>query len=266
MKIIMKKRVNKKKNYRNILLVLAVIIFILLLARSAAKYVLERKDTHAQDSSSFYFESEIADIDDGKTYTLYWDGEETKKISFSLKNYIDQLQMTNQDIKYKITAAAINNADDVNLKIYDESENVISSNEVLTLKGAEVKENNYGLDITSNTTLEEETEIDIKLTFSSTEPYTKELNSTLKVIVKKDKEYELKYIENEDHTVINLRTHTLRNDIEIEYDNTKYVVDISNNIVKNSQIKTNGEKNTIKIPKNILEDNSNYEIILINKV
>ena len=81
-----------------------------------------------------------------------------------------------------------------------------------------------------------------------------------------DKEYELKYIENEDHTVINLRTHTLRNDIEIEYDNTKYVVDISNNIVKNSQIKTNGEKNTIKIPKNILEDNSNYEIILINKV
>ena len=50
------------------------------------------------------------------------------------------------------------------------------------------------------------------------------------------------------------------------YNNQKYIVDTSSNIVNNSQITTVGKINTITIPKNILEDNSNYEIILINKV
>ncbi len=261
-------RTRKKKQKINIkyILILMIIIALILIMRSFGKYVLERKDTHSQDSSVFYFESEIADIGEGKEYTLYWDGTNTKQIEFGIKNYIDKLQMTYQDIRYTIKAEITQGQELVTAKIIDSSETEIKETDELILKESVLSDNKYKLCLQPNESIIDESEISIELTISSTEPYTKELNSTLKVIVKKDKEYELKYIENEDHTVINLRTHTLRNDIEIEYDNTKYVVDISNNIVKNSQIKTNGEKNTIKIPKNILEDNSNYEIILINKV
>lgn len=259
------RKTKKKINIKHITAIL-VIIALALIARSTAKYVLEKKDTHAQDSSVFYFESEIADIGEGKEYTLYWDGTSTKQIEFGIKNYIDKLQMTNQDIKYTIEAEITEGQDLATAKITNSSGTEIRQTDELILKESVLSDNKYKLCLQPNESIIDESEISIELTISSTEPYTKELNSTLKVIVKKDKEYELKYIENEDHTVINLRTHTLRNDIEIEYDNTKYVVDISNNIVKNSQIKTNGEKNTIKIPKNILEDNSNYEIILINKV
>ena len=120
--------------------------------------------------------------------------------------------------------------------------------------------------IQQNESIIDESEISIELTISSKETYTKELKSTINIIVKKEKEYDIERIEYEEYTIMNLRTYTLKNNIEIEYNNQKYIVDTSSNIVNNSQITTVGKINTITIPKNILEDNSNYEIILINKV
>ena len=243
-----------------------IIIALILIMRSFGKYVLERKDTHAQDSSSFYFESEIADIGEGKEYTLYWDGTNTKQIEFGIKNYIDKLQMTYQDIRYTIKAEITQGQELVTAKIIDSSETEIKETDELILKESVLSDNKYKLCLQPNESIIDESEISIELTISSTEPYTKELKSTINIIVKKEKEYDIERIEYEEYTIMNLRTYTLKNNIEIEYDNQKYIVDTSSNIVNNSQITTNGKINTINIPKNILENNSNYEIILINKL
>ena len=261
-------RTRKKKQKINIkyILILMIIIALILIMRSFGKYVLERKDTHAQDSSSFYFESEIADIGEGKEYTLYWDGTNTKQIEFGIKNYIDKLQMTNQDIKYTIEAEITQGQELVTAKIIDSSETEIKETDELILKESVLSDNKYKLCLQPNESIIDESEISIELTISSTEPYTKELKSTINIIVKKEKEYDIERIEYEEYTIMNLRTYTLKNNIEIEYDNQKYIVDTSSNIVNNSQITTNGKINTINIPKNILENNSNYEIILINKL
>ena len=261
-------RTRKKKQKINIkyILILMIIIALILIMRSFGKYVLERKDTHSQDSSVFYFESEIADIGEGKEYTLYWDGTSTKQIEFGIKNYIDKLQMTNQDIKYTIEAEITEGQDLATAKITNSSGTEIRQTDELILKESVLSDNKYKLCLQPNESIIDESEISIELTISSTEPYTKELKSTINIIVKKEKEYDIERIEYEEYTIMNLRTYTLKNNIEIEYNNQKYIVDTSSNIVNNSQITTVGKINTITIPKNILEDNSNYEIILINKV
>lgn len=261
-------RTRKKKQKINIkyILILMIIIALILIMRSFGKYVLERKDTHSQDSSVFYFESEIADIGEGKEYTLYWDGTNTKQIEFGIKNYIDKLQMTYQDIRYTIKAEITQGQELVTAKIIDSSETEIKETDELILKESVLSDNKYKLCLQPNESIIDESEISIELTISSTEPYTKELKSTINIIVKKEKEYDIERIEYEEYTIMNLRTYTLKNNIEIEYDNQKYIVDTSSNIVNNSQITTNGKINTINIPKNILENNSNYEIILINKL
>lgn len=261
-------RTRKKKQKINIkyILILMIIIALILIMRSFGKYVLERKDTHSQDSSVFYFESEIADIGEGKEYTLYWDGTSTKQIEFGIKNYIDKLQMTYQDIRYTIKAEITQGQELVTAKIIDSSETEIKETDELILKESVLSDNKYKLCLQPNESIIDESEISIELTISSTEPYTKELKSTINIIVKKEKEYDIERIEYEEYTIMNLRTYTLKNNIEIEYNNQKYIVDTSSNIVNNSQITTVGKINTITIPKNILEDNSNYEIILINKV
>ena len=261
-------RTRKKKQKINIkyILILMIIIALILIMRSFGKYVLERKDTHSQDSSVFYFESEIADIGEGKEYTLYWDGTSTKQIEFGIKNYIDKLQMTYQDIRYTIKAEITQGQELVTAKIIDSSETEIKETDELILKESVLSDNKYKLCLQPNESIIDESEISIELTISSTEPYTKELKSTINIIVKKEKEYDIERIEYEEYTIMNLGTYTLKNNIEIEYNNQKYIVDTSSNIVNNSQITTVGKINTITIPKNILEDNSNYEIILINKV
>ena len=246
------------------LFILMLILLALLIYRAAAKYVIRSKNTHVQESSEFYFESKIADANGTKEYTINdWDGIETKKIGFSIKNYIDILQYTNENITYNINVTDVDSTNLLNLKIYNSSNKEIVSGEEQTLKGGQNRENEYELQVQPKTRLEENQEFNLKLTIKSTQPYTKELTCTLKFIVNKPKEYKASFINYGDYVVLNLVNYQLYSNINVKYDNTKLILDESNSLINGTSITTNGTQNSFSISKEKLQTNHNYEILFI---
>ena len=242
-----------------LLLIVGIFIFV-----SFAKYVSNKTQTHAIESSEFYFESSMASTGAGSTYTLDWDGENEKRIEFNITNYIDVLQKTNEDIKYKITVTP-SDTSKIQSKIYEKNSNteVIGTQE-LTIAGGGLNQNNYILSITpkvANLTGEYSVEINI----NSTSPYTKQLKTTIQIEISEDKEYEANLVDFEEYVILHLKTNTISEAIDIEYLNTKLELDMSNNLVNNLSITTNSNINSFTIPTGSLENNNFYEVIFIKK-
>lgn len=259
------KKIKSKINKRYILSIL-LLVAIVLIARSFGKYVIEKKDTHVQESSGFYFESEIADTGEGKEYAINnWDGNDTNNIDFGIRNFTNSLLNTKDDIIFKIAASAKKNAELVNVKIYDSSDNEILQNQELKITGKDNNESKYQLRIEPKESIEEGKEIDVELTIFSSNPYTKELKSSIKFIVKKNKNYEASLINsiNGEYVTLNVKAISPDKDLKIEYDNSKLVLDSSSNLTNDVSITTNGQTNSFTISKEKLEQNCNYEIIFI---
>ena len=254
-----------KKNVKTIfkfLALLLILIGILVLATTYGKYVIDKKDTKVQESSAFYFESDLASTS-GRQYNLTWNGIDEKEINFNVFNYIDTLQNTKEDIKYTISAIATSNSNLVNLKVYNSSENEVSSSNELILNGDTNSKSGYTLKINKKSTIAEDTVINLKITITASSPYTKELTSNIKLTVKNEEEYEKDLFSQNDYVVLNLHTKEIKNNITIKYNNSKLTLDKSNKLVNSLTINTSGTTDTIVIPKNSLNNNESYEIIFI---
>ena len=258
-----RKKTSNKKN--NIILIISIvfILLIILIGRTTAKYVMEKMTTRNIESSKFYFEWENDDMGTGKNYTISLDPEKAKQINFSVKNYIDNLQYTKENIKYKIDATSA--SDKISTKILDSSNNEITSDSILTLSGNSISKNNYTLIITPNKTLNAGDEIDIILKITSTTPYVKEMSSNIKIKVVKSEEYTTNFISKDNYVILEINTNHIENDIKIQYDNSKLILDKSYALVNKIEETSINSVNNFTIPSSEIKDKSNYKIIFIKK-
>lgn len=258
-----RKKITNKKN--NIILITSIffILLIILIKRTNAKYVIEKITTRNIESSEFYFESENDDIETGKNYTIDLEQDSTKQVNFSVKNYIDNMQYTKDNIKYKIETTS--DSDKITTKIQDSSNNEITSDTTLTLVGNTISKNDYTLTISPNGTLNNGDEINITIKISSESPYVKELSSNIKVKVVKNEEYNTTFINKDDYVVLEINTNHIENNIKIQYDNSKLVLDKSSALVNNIEETSSDSVNEFTILSSNINDNSNYKIIFIKK-
>lgn len=90
----------KKRNIRTFLaLAIATLVFTCLVGGVLAKYVEKEHKNASVTAKEFYFESDLLK-EGGKEYTL---NATTTSLSFSLKNYADELRVAEMEISYTVT-------------------------------------------------------------------------------------------------------------------------------------------------------------------
>lgn len=274
----------KKSKVLIIVFLLSIIILTTIISVTFSKYAIERKDTHILESDAFYFNSSLTQ----QEYQLNeWNGKDVQNIKFNVKNYLDNMQITEQDIKYDIKAQITNeDAQLVNLELKDENGSIVTTKEEsdtehttftvsgLTLKADTTAEqilttNNYSITISpKNSELEEGKIINVKLEISSTEPYTKEITSNIKLTVHTVSNYVGNIIEsdNGEYIKLNIKVNNPEKDLNIKYDNTKLELDKSNYLLDDVYPVSQTTMNSFTIPKAKLEKGNTYEITFIKKV
>lgn len=273
-----------KKN-KIILIVFCAIAIIVttIISATYSKYVLERKETHVVESNAFYFNSNL-------TQTEYkineWNGNDEQNINFNVKNYLDNVQVTEQDIIYNLEAKIDKTeAELVNIEIkdetgktiskieQDETENTLAKVENLSLKAGDSAEqilrtNNYSISVTPKSEkIEEGKIINVQLKITSTEPYTKEMTSNIKLTVHTVANYvgNLIVADNGEYIKLNVKVNNPEKDLNIKYDNTKLELDKSNYLLDKIYPITQTTMNSFTIPKGNLEKGNTYEITFIKK-
>lgn len=266
---------SKRKNDKKIIyvsLIIMIIVLALLISNSMSKYIIRIRDIHAQESTAFYFESEIADVDGNEYKINNWDGTE-QAIKIDIKNYTSNLLKTSQNIRYTINAKIIENSSDttknselIETIIYDKANTRITENQEFTLEKGKLSQDTYTLSIIPKVAnLEDGKTFNIELTISSIEPYTKELKANIKITVNEMEDYiaTLSNSSNGEYSILNLKVNN-PNDITIKYDNTKLILDRSNSLINDVQITTTENIDTFIIDKSKLEE-KNYEIHFIKQ-
>jgi len=260
-----KKKV-KWKIIISILGVVLIIVSIVLISKSFSSYQMRSIDLHLQESTKFYFESEISTIE-GSNYNINnWDGTTTEEITIDIKNYHNKVLKTDEDIKYKIKANVTSGTELVEAKIYDDKDKLILADEELILSKEEFVKENYTLKIKPKSSLANDTKVEVQVVITSTNPYEKELKTNITLTVNKSKNI-IGLINSKDgmYTTLNIKTNDISKDVKINYDNTKLIIDNSGYIVNGLKVTTNNNINTITIPKNKLEKSKYYEVIFIKK-
>ena len=268
----------KQKILIGMLIITTIIVGIISITYS--KYKIERRETHTVESTAFYFNSSLTQ----KEYQINeWNGKEEQKINFDVQNYLDTAQITEKDIKYNIEAEiSSEDAKLVNLVLKDESGAVVTTETEegtekttykvsgLVLKSAEelLTANNYSLSVTPKSEqIEEGRIINVQLRISSTEPYTKEISSNIKLTVHTVANYVGTIIESEngEYIKLNVKVNNPEKDLNIKYDNTKLELDKANYLLDEVYPLKQTTMNSFTIPKGKLEKGNTYEIIFIKK-
>ena len=280
----------KKKNLVIMIFLIILIIGTLFIRKTFSRYVIERKGTHVQESTAFYFDSNLKE----QEYRINeWNGKDSQDIKFNVKNYIDSVQVTDEEIKYDIEAQIIdedgdniNDEDLVSIEIEDENGNNISKekqdtngnkisyaeNLVLNSKteNAEqiLKENQYKLVVTSKSDkIENGKIINIQLKIKAISPYTKEITSNIKMKVHINSNYVTNIVEaeNGEYVKLNIKVNNPEKDLGIKFDNTKLELDKSSYILKDIYILTQTTMDSLTIPKARFEKGNTYEVTFIKK-
>lgn len=257
----------KKKNLKlnKLLLVTIIIIVALVITKTISKYIMQLKDEkHTQESTVFYFESEIADVN-GKEYKIdNWDGTSTKTVEIDVRNYLNSLSKSSENITYNIVAKLTDDsdADLIDVLIYDSEDTKISETTELVLSNTSIEQDDYVLKIIPKVDeLEDGKKFNIELTINSTTPYTKDLKANIEIVV--NKKYNIATLynsENGEYTILNLQINNVNEDITIKYDNTKLILDKSSYLVNDVEITVEDNMSSFTIEKTKLEELKNYEI------
>ena len=254
---------------RNLIFFISVLALIFVVKKSLSKYVIQLKETNYQESTAFYFESDIADVT-AKEYTINdWDVQTPQKIEFYVRNYTNSLLKSDEDISYDLSARVIDNTDDgvddaslVNVYVQKvETNNQVTSD---TLSQAEFKENKYLLvvETVANANIQPGATFEIELSIKSTSTYVKELLSKIILKVEDEIDYETNLIDSNEYSTLNMKMNTSKN-LTIEFDNSKLILDTSNYLVSDLAITNENTISTINIPSARLQKGENYEINFI---
>ena len=254
-----KRTLNNKKVKPDIKIIIFVIflIFFLILSVTMAKYVLKIEDTHQIESSSFYFNSDIAQDKESDYCTKNWDGEDNLEINFSINNYENLNLVTKENITYEIEIEKLDDKNnEITAQIYENNIEIAGEQ---TLTGGALETKNYILKITKNSTITAD-EFNLKLKIKSLTPYKEELVSNIKInMIKSNNTIDSSITDNGEYVTLKIQTNDYIDSKTITYDNTKIVPDKANNLLNNVNITTN----SFTIPKANFEKNMNYEIIFV---
>ncbi len=244
------KRTAEKKHILDIRFFIIILIPILLIAASTAKYVIKITESRGIESEDFQFESDIASINGKTTKIENWDTLTEKNIKFNLASYANSLLTTNDIVKYNINLEA---STGITVKLFDEAGNEVTGEQEISANSKEKK--TYTIKVNSTDTTIQNYTINIKI--KTTEPYEKEIVGTIELSALQD-EFKANLIDNDSYVTLSIKSDTTTSKV-VNYDNSKILLD-----KYNENVITDITANTFKI--NIQKDEI-YQIsfIKINK-
>lgn len=213
---------NNKRKYKQINIVTIlfdiVIIFTFILAlkvinhfNGSSKYVVMDNELKENESTYFFFESDIAEIGEGKEIFIdNWDGNGNKKIEFSVNNYIDSLQKSDEDITFNMQINWLNGDNLADIVCKDKNGDDVDLNSDLILDGDVFCSNKYSFVITPKNVLHENDEMSFEVTFTSKEPYEKTMKSVFNIKIKNRKSYEFNISDCGEYVKVYLKTYELQ--------------------------------------------------------
>ena len=261
------RRKTKNRRIRKVLFLMIVIIIcvaIFFLPSVFSKYVIQTEEVYVQQAVNFYFESDI----ENKTYSLNdWDIEEDYTISFNITNYENSLLYTSSDITYEIEIDVLDEQGEstnaISALVKNSNNNEVSGSETLT--GGTLSENTYNLIVSSNSANSGDT-FTVIITLLSTSPYSKTITGTVYLTAEEDSEpyvISLTELDEKEYDILTITTYEIDEDVIFTYDNTKYTLDASAEILQGASIVENDGTTTVTISNENFENYGNYKVYLI---
>lgn len=246
----MKRR--KKRLKINPIFIISLII-ILALGYSFAKYIIEDRSIHIQSAQQFYFNSDVLKEENTEYILKDWDGKSEYKLKINLKNYEDNLRNTNEDIIYEFQTSC-NNPDIAITTSID--------NKTKSLTGKTNSEEIINININPKKIFTKEDYVEIDVSAIAQIPYEKTISAKFKIYVQDIINYKTNLIDSigSEYATLNIETYNNNQRLTISYDNAKTILDMNNEIFKETTITQQGNKNNILIT---LNSNSIYNLTFI---
>lgn len=257
----------KNKKYL-IFILLAIAVITMVIVYTSSKYVLDKNTKHVQNSEQFYFESNLLKLEEETVNYNDLTGSEYE-INFNIRNFLDELQITNLETKYVISVDVIspeNSTITKEIKTCNKENNqeiTADPNGYYTLNREKKEVHNItlkltGLDLTNNP------EYKVRITAKSSEPYVKTLSET--VVIKKSEiePYEAKTVDMGDYKKLLIKSNSYSGSLKITYDSSKLILNKNSQLLENVSENTENENKSYIILDSVKE-NSNYQIEFIKK-
>ena len=259
---------NKRKKI--IILFIFISISFSLAIFSFAKYTSSYVKGYYLKSKGFYFESNELKNDKNIT-NLLWDGG---AVSFALKNYSSENLITDSDIRYTLTceilteninatctindsnnstsnlvlssnASCVNNKDETDVSSYNKTECEVDGYNWVKQK---VSQNNY-FNVTFSNQNDQNKEIDVKITATSTSPYRKSISAIFKLQKNTRSSGEIidtnKVFSNYNELILT-NTYSQNKCLQISFDSSNRILDVSS-VTTNLSYDNNDYVNSFKV-------------------
>lgn len=228
----------KKNRITALIISLSLVLIVALGAVSAfAKYIMKKGRQSELVSDNFYFASDYLKADETPTYTL-----SENSVTFQARNYIDALRINAVDISYTVTVETA-------------GEGITLSQVGGTLTGGAQNADNITL---SYAFAVGETQKEITVSLSSTQPYAKTLQATF-LFVKSNLKYEIKDAVGEYSAELYVHTGSSAQTVTLVWDNTKLSIDPTSDYVFGKTIATTGNESSLALDG--ISGNSTVKII-----
>ena len=216
----------KKNRITALIISLSLVLIVALGAVSAfAKYIMKSGKQSELVSDNFYFTSDYLNADETPTYTL-----SENSVTFQARNYIDGLRINQADISYTVT-------------VETEGEGINLTQSGGTLAGGAQKADNITLSYEFKSG---ETQKEITVSLSSTQPYAKTLRATF-LLIKTNLKYEIQDAAGEYSAELYLRMGDSAQTVTLVWDNTKLSIDPTSDYVFGKAITTTGNESSLAL-------------------
>lgn len=216
----------KKNRITALIVSLSLVLVVAIGAVSAfAKYVMKLGRQSEVVSDHFYFASDYLQADETPTYTLF-----ENSVTFQARNYIDGLRINQADISYTVTVETA-------------GEGIALSQSGGTLAGGEQNAETITL---SYAFPNGETQKEITVSLSSTQPYAKTLRATF-LLIKTNLRYEIRDAAGEYSAELYLHTGNSAQTVTLVWDNTKLSIDPTSDYVFGKTIATTENESSLAL-------------------
>ena len=216
----------KKNRITALIISLSLVLIVALGAVSAfAKYLMKSGKQSELVSNDFYFTSDYLKADETPTYTL-----SENSVTFQVRNYIDGLRINQADISYTVTVETA-------------GEGINLSQSGGTLTGGAQNADNITLSYAFQSG---ETQKEITVSLSSTQPYAKTLRATF-LLIKTNLKYEIQDAAGDYSAELYLNMGDSAQTVTLVWDNTKLSIDPTSDYVFGKTITTTGNESSLAL-------------------
>lgn len=216
----------KKNRITALIISLSLVLIVALGSVSAfAKYIMKQGKQSELVSDNFYFSSDYLKADETPTYTL-----SGNSVTFQARNYIDVLRINAVDISYTVTVETA-------------GEGITLSQSGGTLTGGAQNAENITLSYEFQSG---ETQKEITVSLSSTQPYAKTLRATF-LLIKTNLKYEIRDAAGDYSAELYLHMGDSAQTVTLVWDSTKLSIDPTSDYVFGKTIATTGNESSLAL-------------------